>query len=66
MQEVSLAVGSCFDMDPDQAPQEALAQLDDLVSQVDNVAERCKKLLSHQQLFAVQQAEFRDTHELYK
>ena len=53
-------------MDPDQPPQEALAQLDDLVSQVDNVADRCRKLLSHQQLFAVQQADFKDTHELYE
>ena len=53
-------------MDPDQGPEEALAQLDDLTNQVDTAAERCRKLLSHQQLFAVQQADFRDTHELYE
>ena len=64
LQELSLAVGSCFDMDPDQAPDEALAQLDDLSGQVDAVAERCIKLQGCQQQFALPQTEFRDPTEL--
>jgi len=51
-------------MNPDQAPEEALSQLDDLSSQVDSLAERCTMLQACQQQFAVPQAELKDPTEL--
>lgn len=66
LQEVSLAVDACFDMDPDQAPEEALAQLDELVSQIDNLVERCNKLNSCQQQCAIAQTDFKDPALLHR
>ena len=60
LQELSLSVGACFDMDPDQAPEDALAQLDDLAGQIDSLVERCNKLNSCQEQFAVAQTDFKD------
>ena len=60
LQEVSLAVGSCYDMDPEQAAEDALAQLDELAGQVDALAERCNKLNACQEQFAVAQTDFKD------
>ena len=64
VQELSLAVGACFDMDPDQAPQEALSHLDDLASQVDSLAGRRSMLQACQQQFGVPQTDLQDPREL--
>ncbi|DBA67338.1 TPA: hypothetical protein ACH3X2_001634 [Trebouxia sp. C0005] len=64
LKELALAVGDCFDMDPEQAPEEALSQLEDLASQVDSLAERCTMLQACQQQFAVPQSDLKDPREL--
>ncbi len=64
MQELALAVGACFNMDPEQAPEEALSQLEDLANQVDSLAERCTMLQACQQQFAVPQSDLKDPREL--
>jgi len=64
LQEVTLAAGACFDMDPEQAPEEALSQLEDLASQVDSLAERCTMLQACQQQFAVPQSDLQDPKEM--
>ena len=64
LQELALAVGACFDMDPEQAPEEALSQLEDLANQVDSLAERCTMLQACQQQFAVPQSDLKDPREL--
>lgn len=51
-------------MDPEQAPEEALSQLEDLASQVDSLAERCTMLQACQQQFAVPQSDLKDPREL--
>lgn len=66
MQELSLAVGSCFDMDPDLAPEDALAQLDDLAGQTDIIVERCTKLNSCQEQCSVAQTDFKDPALLHR
>ena len=62
--ELTLAVGSCCDMDPDQAPHEALSHLDDLASQVDSLAARRSMLQACQQQFGVPQTDLQDPREL--
>ncbi|KAL0028497.1 hypothetical protein WJX77_010302 [Trebouxia sp. C0004] len=64
LKEVTFAVGACFDVDPEQAPDEALSQLEDLASQVDSLAERCTMLQACQQQFALPQSDLKDPREL--
>ena len=66
MQELSLTVGSCFDMDPNLAPEDALAQLDDLAGQTDISVERCTKLNSCQEQCSVAQTDFKDPALLHR
>ena len=66
MQEVCLGIGTCYDMDPEQAPEEALAQLEELAGQVDSLAERCSKLNHCQEQFAVAQTDFKDPALLHR
>ena len=66
LQEVALAVGSCHDMDPEQAAEDALAQLDELAGQVDALIERCNKLNACQEQFAVAQTDFKDPALLHR
>lgn len=61
-----MAVGSCFDMDPDLPPEDALAQLDDLAGQTDIIVERCSKLNSCQEQCSVAQTDFKDPALLHK
>ena len=60
MQDLAVAVGSCFGMDPELAPEDALAQLDDLAGQTEVLVERCTKLNSCQEQCAVAQTDFKD------
>lgn len=59
-------MGACFDMDPDQGPEDALLQLGDLAGQIDNLVERCNKLNSCQQQCAVAQTDFKDPALLHR
>lgn len=66
MQDLAVAVGACFDMDPELAPEDALAQLDDLAGQTEVLVERCSKLNSCQEQCAVAQTDFKDPALLHR
>lgn len=61
-----MAVGSCFDMDADLTPEDALAHLDDLAGQTDITVERCTKLNSCQEQCSVAQTDFKDLALLHR
>ena len=61
-----MAAGSLLDMDPDLAPEDALAQLDDVAAQIVSLVERCNKLNSCQEQCAVTQTEFKDPALLHR